>query len=116
MGVGRALSLGVLLTLTILLDERQGGAIDASLKEFNGTGRFSTIADHNMELEFLMDSEMVRMLATENRYVTEGTEDRNNAAVKCGRGNPYKPCTPPPGKPKVPPHCPAIYNRECKPN
>ncbi|XVE78543.1 hypothetical protein DITRI_Ditri13aG0153800 [Diplodiscus trichospermus] len=111
--MGRTLFFGVLLsTLTILHDARQGEATDASLKQFNGTGRFSTIADHNMELELLMESEMGRMLATENRYVTEGTEDSNKAAVDCGRGKPYKSCTPPENKHKVPDTC-STYKRGC---
>ncbi|XWS36835.1 hypothetical protein CRYUN_Cryun20dG0119800 [Craigia yunnanensis] len=108
--VGRSLSLGVVLTLAILLDVRQGGA--TSLKAFNSTGRFSTIADHNMELEFLMDSEIVRMLASENRYVTEGTKNRAEPAADCGRGKPYKACTPPENEPKVPESC-STYKRGC---
>ncbi|XVE78542.1 hypothetical protein DITRI_Ditri13aG0153700 [Diplodiscus trichospermus] len=104
--------MGIIMGITILLHARQGGATDASLKQFNGTGRFSTIADYNMELEFLMESEMGRMLATENRYVTEGTEDSDKAAVDCGRGKPYKSCTPPENKHKVPEPC-STYKRGC---
>ena len=110
--VGRSLSLGVVLTLAILLDVRQGGATDASLKAFNGTSRFSTIADHNMELEFLMYSEIGRMLASENRYVTEGTKNRDKSAVDCGRGKPYKACTPSENEPQTPESC-STYKRGC---
>ena len=111
--MGKSLSLGAVITLIIILDASRGGATGASVTEFNGSGRFATIAA-NMELEFLMDSEIGRMLATENRHVTEPTKDPNNPAVNCGRGNPYRSCTPTGNKDqKVPEKC-AKYKRGCQ--
>ncbi|XWS75689.1 hypothetical protein CRYUN_Cryun01aG0113000 [Craigia yunnanensis] len=63
--VGKGLSLGAVITLMIILDASRGGATGASVTDFNRSGRFATIAA-NMELEFLMDSEIGRMLATDN--------------------------------------------------
>ncbi|XVF71266.1 hypothetical protein PTKIN_Ptkin12aG0023100 [Pterospermum kingtungense] len=110
--IGKGLSLGAVITLMIILNASQGRASSALLTEFNGSGRFTTIAA-NMELELLMDSEIGRMLATENKYVTEETEDRSKPAVDCGRGNPYSSCTPPENKDhRVPEPC-SKYNRGC---
>ncbi|XVF20832.1 hypothetical protein REPUB_Repub12eG0037000 [Reevesia pubescens] len=96
----------------ILLDASRGGAIGASPTKFNGSGRFAPIAA-NMELEFLMDSEIGRRLGSENRYETDGTKDRNNPAADCGRGNSYSSCTPPVNKDHKKPEKCYIYNREC---
>ncbi|OMO97463.1 hypothetical protein CCACVL1_04560 [Corchorus capsularis] len=57
-----------------------------------GSGHFATIGA-NMELEFLMDSEIGRMLADQNNYhPTSGTGQPNQLPVNCGRLNPYKSC------------------------
>ncbi|EOY03746.1 Uncharacterized protein TCM_018911 [Theobroma cacao] len=110
--VGRGLTLGAVITLMILLDVSRIRAIGASLTEFNGSGRFATIAA-NMELEFLMDSEIGRMLASENQYVTESTRDPQNPAANCGRGKPYRSCIPPVNKDqKVQEKC-STYKRGC---
>lgn len=112
--VGKGLSLGAAITLVIILDATAsgGGATGASLTELNRSGGFSTIAA-NMELELLMDSEIGRMLATEHRYVTEKTEDSNNPAADCGRGKPYRSCTPTKNQDqKVPEKC-SKYKRGC---
>ncbi|OMO50588.1 hypothetical protein COLO4_38000 [Corchorus olitorius] len=94
----------------ILLNSSRNGAFGASLKEFNGSGRFATIAA-NMELEWLMESEIGRMLAG-HKYVTEDTEESEKPAVDCGRGKPYKSCTPPGNNRKVPEPC-STYKRGC---
>ncbi|OMP05244.1 hypothetical protein CCACVL1_01986 [Corchorus capsularis] len=86
----------------------------ASSKEVTGSSRFATIGT-KMELEFLLDSEIGRMLAEKfNSFVTSGAKLPNQSAVNCERsGTPYKQCTPSDvNKQKVP--CRGgQYNREC---
>ena len=110
---GKALTMGAIISLIILLGASQGGTTAASLTNFSGSSdRFATIAA-NMELEFLMDSEIGRMLAGVNSQVTKGTENPEEPAVDCGRGNPYSGCTPPGNKnPTIPEKC-AKYKRGC---
>ncbi|KAK8717715.1 hypothetical protein V6N13_044973 [Hibiscus sabdariffa] len=71
----------------------------------------SIIADNDDDLEFLMDSHSSRILQS-GHTVTGGTPNPNKQAIDCGRGKPYKPCTPEPNSDtRPPPENPGIYNR-----
>ena len=103
----KALSLGILLiTLMILLNTNQSGATSSSvLKDFHGLN--NTIIADNMELEFLMDSDISRKLGSSSLHVTDDT------STQCGR-TPYKPCVPERGDPKKGENCePGTKNRNC---
>ncbi|KAH1129393.1 hypothetical protein J1N35_000771 [Gossypium stocksii] len=105
-------SLEILITVMVLLaTTTQSGSSGSFVKELIST---TVIAD-NMELEFLMDSEISRKLATEPNYLTIAALDANKKAAMCGR-IPYSPCLGKPGNPKKPDNCrpTEIYNRNCK--
>ncbi|XWS36831.1 hypothetical protein CRYUN_Cryun20dG0119400 [Craigia yunnanensis] len=75
----RRFSLGILIMVMLLLVTSQPGANGSFLKELSGT----TIIADNMELEFLMDSEISRKLASSNSHVTDFT--LISSKIKCGR-------------------------------
>ncbi|OMO50586.1 hypothetical protein COLO4_37998 [Corchorus olitorius] len=112
------LSLVAVITLTILLNPSrcQAIAINALSKEVTGSGHFATIGA-NMEMEFLMDSEIGRMLAGKfNSFVTSGAKQPNKSAVGCDRrpaGTPYSRCISDETKQqKVPEQC-STFKRGC---
>ncbi|XWS36833.1 hypothetical protein CRYUN_Cryun20dG0119600 [Craigia yunnanensis] len=61
----------------LLLDTSQPGANGSFLKEMSGT----TIIADNMELEFLMDSEISTKLASSFSHVTDLTFNPNKARL-----------------------------------
>ncbi|XVF81713.1 hypothetical protein PTKIN_Ptkin15bG0177600 [Pterospermum kingtungense] len=115
MGRGR-FSLGILIMVMLVLDTSQAGPNGSLVtKELSGAG--TAIIGDNMEVEFLMDSEISKKLAGTSSYVTEPSSlIDSEPVVNCGRGDPYTPCVHGvPNHPR-PPSCPhgAIYNRNCK--
>nr|TKS00558.1 hypothetical protein D5086_0000181890 [Populus alba] len=81
-----------------------------SLPEMEGDVPLYSIADSNLDLEFMMDSEINRILGDGSRAAgtTGGTQNPNKAVFNCGRGNRY--CVPgPDGKPL----CRDLRKRDC---
>ncbi|KAJ6960222.1 hypothetical protein NC653_038304 [Populus alba x Populus x berolinensis] len=87
-----ALTLSSLLLTMMLLNTKSCGA-SISLPEMDGDVPSYTIADSNIDLEFMMDSEINRILTSSRAGgTTGGTLDRFKALFACGRGNRY--CVP----------------------
>ncbi|EOY03733.1 Uncharacterized protein TCM_018873 [Theobroma cacao] len=107
--LGRGISLATLIALMILLDTCSSQAASfASLKEkINAT---ATIAEINMESEFLMDSDIGRLLL-DYRYLVSRSNIRMQPIVNCNRGNAYRSCLPPKNQPIRPERC-GIYKRK----
>ena len=102
-----ALTLSSLLLTTMLLNTKSCGA-SISLPEMDGDVPLYSIADSNIDLEFMMDSEINRILGT-------GSLNKAYDAVKrgpvfnCGPGNRY--CVPGPDGKLM---CRNEYKRDCK--
>ncbi|XWS36832.1 hypothetical protein CRYUN_Cryun20dG0119500 [Craigia yunnanensis] len=107
MGKGRFF-LGIIIMVMLLLDTSQPGANGSFLKELSGT----TIIADNMELEFLMDSEISRKLVSISSRVTYRSLNRYKAVTDCDRGK-YGSCLPPPNPPHGPPQRCSTYTRKC---
>ncbi|KAG6741843.1 hypothetical protein POTOM_055122 [Populus tomentosa] len=90
-----ALTLSSLLLTMMLLNSKCCGA-SISLPEMEGDVPLYSIADSNLDLEFMMDSEINRILGDGSRAAgtTGGTQNPNKAVFDCGRGNQY--CVPGP--------------------
>uniref|UniRef100_A0A7N2MBF9 Rapid ALkalinization Factor n=1 Tax=Quercus lobata TaxID=97700 RepID=A0A7N2MBF9_QUELO len=111
---------GILLLMFImvfLLKTISSSAAAAALynKSNNNDTACCLIAD-DLESEFLMDSEVRRMLGNQ---ISPGTQVKEKPPVNCGRGKNYIPCVP--GKNGVQrpgEHCDVPYNtrnRVCRP-
>ncbi|MBA0875591.1 hypothetical protein Goshw_018866 [Gossypium schwendimanii] len=101
--------LEILITATVLLETTtQSGSSGSFVNDLSS----ATVIANNMELEFLMDSEVSRKLATEPNYLTIAALDASKKAVMCDR-LPYLSCVGKPGNPKMPNNCgpTVIYNR-----
>ncbi|XVF81709.1 hypothetical protein PTKIN_Ptkin15bG0177300 [Pterospermum kingtungense] len=95
--------------VTLLLDTSQTGAKGSLVEELSGT----TIIADNMELEFLMDSEISRKLASSPCPYTNASKNPKRPA-SCGRGKQYPQCPPCPNPHVVrPQHC-GPYTRGCR--
>ena len=104
MGKGR-FALGILIMVMLLLNTSQPGANGSFQKELSGT----TIIADNMELEFLMDSEISRKLVSRSPQVTDFIF--NSGKTKCGRIR-YPTCLPKRGNPTIGEKC-VVYKRGC---
>ncbi|GMI69064.1 hypothetical protein HRI_000575700 [Hibiscus trionum] len=76
------------------------------------TNRSRSIIGDDDDLEFLMDSHSSRILRSGD-HVTDGTRNRDKPARDCGRGVPYKACTPEPNSSTKPSENCGVYNRVC---
>ncbi|KAJ6369848.1 hypothetical protein OIU76_028159 [Salix suchowensis] len=83
------LSSSLLMMLLLLSSKRCGASI--SLPEMDGDLPLYSIAGSNLDLEFMMDSEINRMLASRGQDVY-GTLDKNKPLINCGQGVPYAAC------------------------
>ncbi|XVF81711.1 hypothetical protein PTKIN_Ptkin15bG0177400 [Pterospermum kingtungense] len=92
MGKGR-FYIGILIMVMLVLDTSQPGAEGSLVKELSGT----TIIADNMELEFLMDSEISRKLADGSSHFTDASLVANKPVTGCRK---YTSCVPPKNKPK----------------
>jgi len=102
-----ALTLSSLLLTMMLLNTKCCGA-SISLPEMDGDVPLYSIADSNLDLEFMMDSEINRILQTGSRAPGD-SYDRSRAVFPCGRGNGY--CV---NKDYHKPPCrPGPYKRDC---
>ncbi|MFQ6620229.1 hypothetical protein Gotur_001267, partial [Gossypium turneri] len=81
-------SLEILMTAMVLLaTTTQSGSSGSFVKDLSS----ATVIADNMELEFLMDSEVSRKLATEPNYLTIDALDAKKPAAMCDR-KPYSSC------------------------
>jgi len=101
-----ALTLSLLLMMMLLNTKSCGASI--SLPEMDGDVPLYSIADSNFDLEFMMDSEINRILAG-SRRVVGGALNPHKPAFGCGRGKRY--CVP---KGSNKPNCRSQYKRDCK--
>ena len=101
-----ALILSSLLMMMLLNTKSCGASI--SLPEMDGDVPLYSIADSNFDLEFMMDSEINRILAG-SRRVVGGALNPHKPAFGCGRGKRY--CVP---KGSNKPNCRSQYKRDCK--
>ncbi|KDP35625.1 hypothetical protein JCGZ_09063 [Jatropha curcas] len=89
----RSLSLAVVVILILMSRSSCLGAV-SNPQEMISSNSFSfSIADTNMELELMMDSETNRMLAGIPQRGTGTALNRNRAVFGCGQGKGY--CLPP---------------------
>nr|ABK96596.1 unknown [Populus trichocarpa x Populus deltoides] len=98
-----ALTLSSLLLTMMLLNTKSCGA-SISLPEMDGDVPLYSIADSNLDLEFIMDSEINRILAASS--TRKGTSNPG-PVFGCGRGNRYCLDKVHHGRP-----CP-VYKRDC---
>ncbi|KAJ6290446.1 hypothetical protein OIU78_026224 [Salix suchowensis] len=80
------LSSSLMMLLMLLSSKRCGASI--SLPEMDGDLPLYSIADSNLDLEFIMDSEINRMLASPGN-MPGNPLDRLKPVFNCGPGNPY---------------------------
>ncbi|KAL4620292.1 hypothetical protein ACB092_06G143000 [Castanea dentata] len=117
----RGISL-VMITMVFLLKTISSSANTAAAaatalynKSNNNDTACCLIAD-DLESEFLMDSDIRRMLGAQ---ISPGTLVNNESAADCGRGKPYISCIPPKNGVQPPDeHCDDPYNlrnRACRP-
>ena len=108
----KSLSLSALtssLLLMMMLNTISCGASISLPKVDGDVPLYSSIADSYMDLEFMMDSEINRILSTGSiKYPTTGAQRPDNVPFSCGRGIPYDKCVAMRmGRPCVP------YHRAC---
>ncbi|KAJ6960203.1 hypothetical protein NC653_038289 [Populus alba x Populus x berolinensis] len=103
------LSLLLLLLTMMLLNTKSCGA-SISLPEMDGDVPLYSIADSNLDLEFMMDSEINRILNAGSRPVVDGALNPEEPVFGGGQGNRYNLGTGPDGKPR----CLNPYKRDCK--
>uniref|UniRef100_A0A2K1X5U2 Rapid ALkalinization Factor n=1 Tax=Populus trichocarpa TaxID=3694 RepID=A0A2K1X5U2_POPTR len=101
-----ALTLSSLLLTMMLLNTKSCGA-SISLPEMDGDVPLYSIADSNLDLEFMMDSEINRILGSRNAGVDPLI--RQKPVFGCGRGNRY--CVP--KGPDNTRKCGSQYKRDC---
>ncbi|KAG6741833.1 hypothetical protein POTOM_055112 [Populus tomentosa] len=82
-----ALTLSLLLMMTLLNTKSCGASI--TLPEMEGDVPSYTIADSNIDLEFMMDSEINRILNAGSRPVVDGAFDPEKPVFGGGPGNGY---------------------------
>ncbi len=102
-----ALTLSSLLLTMMLLNSKCCGA-SISLPEMDGDVPSYTIADSNIDLEFMMDSEINRILADSSSNAL-GALHANTATFGCGQTVSYNDCL----AIKKDGHPCGIYNRAC---
>ncbi|XWS75692.1 hypothetical protein CRYUN_Cryun01aG0113300 [Craigia yunnanensis] len=107
--LGRAISLGTLITLIFLFNTSSSQATSfASLKEKINAN--ATIAEnYYLESEFLMDFDIGRLLI-DNRYLITRSGNRRRPIVTCNRGKAYASCLPAKNRQIRPERC-GIYKR-----
>ncbi|KDP44424.1 hypothetical protein JCGZ_16257 [Jatropha curcas] len=97
----RSLSLAV-VGILILMSRSSCLRAVSTPQEMISSNSFSfSMADTNMELELMMDSETNRMLAASTKVVT-GVTGKRRSTLDCGRGKRY--CLPRKSR-KNPPRC-----------
>ena len=88
----KTLSLSVLtlslLLMMMLLNTKSCGA-NISLPEMDGDVPLYSIADSNIDLEFMMDSEINRILNAGSRPVVDGASNPEEPVFGGGPGNRY---------------------------
>jgi len=100
-----ALTLSLLLMMMLLNTKSYGASI--SLPEMDGTDvPLYSIADSNMDLEFMMDSEINRILLGSSRRNPLDSLQPNKVPFNCGRGERY--CL----APNMVNRC-AMFKRDC---
>jgi len=100
-----ALTLSSLLLAMMLLNTKSCGA-SISLPEMDGDVPLYSIADSNLDLEFMMDSEINRILA-DSRNGGGGALNPHKPAFGCGHAKRY--CVPNPDGTK---RCRSMYKRD----
>ncbi|KDP27272.1 hypothetical protein JCGZ_19971 [Jatropha curcas] len=105
----RSLSLAMVVILVLTSGSSCFGVISTP-QEMISNISFS-IADTNMELGFMMDSEINRMLAVGSTKLKPGTYDtlKPPALFGCGQGKSY--CLPPPNSKKPPGSSPYLRRK-----
>uniref|UniRef100_A0A6N2N013 Rapid ALkalinization Factor n=1 Tax=Salix viminalis TaxID=40686 RepID=A0A6N2N013_SALVM len=83
------LSSSLMMMLLLLSSKRCGASI--SLPEMDGDLPLYSIAGSNLDLEFMMDSEINRILSA-NGNMPGNPLDRLKPVTNCGRGRPYADC------------------------
>ena len=97
-----SLTLSLLLMMMLLNTKSCGASI--LLPEMDGDVPLYSIADSNLDMEFMMDSEINRILGSR---AAGSPLDGLKPQFNCGRGNPY--CVAPPGSPTRPK---GLYQRD----
>ncbi|KDP44422.1 hypothetical protein JCGZ_16255 [Jatropha curcas] len=105
----RSLSLAVVVILILMSRSSCLGAVSTPQEMISNNSFSFSMADTNMELELMMDSETNRMLTASTNSATGGVGNPNRPALDCRPGNRY--CLPVsnPGTRKA---CPR-YKRDC---
>ena len=101
-----ALTLSSLLLTTMLLNTKSCGA-SISLPEMDGDVPLHSIADSNIDLEFMMDSEINRILVAPRNGGVRALNPPK-PVFGCGRGNRY--CVPGPDGKLM---CQDLHKRDC---
>jgi hypothetical protein len=101
-----SLTLSLLLMMMLLNTKSCGASI--LLPEMDGDVPLYSIADSNLDLEFMMDSEINRILTGVRVGTTGGTQNPYKALYGCGRGKRY--CVP---KGRFKKDCLSVYKRTC---
>ena len=109
----RGVSVALLVMMMVMIQLKTSSSSVAALYNNNNSNSNTAgrrIAD-DLESEFLMDSEVRRMLLVN----IEESLQKAKAAAGCGRGKPYKGCVPtqPNVNPK-PDNCKGLYHRGCR--
>lgn len=116
----RGISL-VMITMVFLLKTISSSANTAAAALYNKSNNNDTVCcliadDLDLESEFLMDSDIRRMLGAQ---ISPGTLVKDKSSADCGRGKTYTSCLPPKnGVQRPDDHCDDPYNthnRECRP-
>lgn len=112
----RGVSVALLAMMMIMIQLKTSSSSVAALYNNNNSHSNSNTAGRliadDLESEFLMDSEVRRMLLVDP--FTDVTKSKEKAAGDCGRGKPYKGCVP--TEPNVipkPDNCKGVYHRGC---
>ncbi|KAJ6753036.1 hypothetical protein OIU74_027813 [Salix koriyanagi] len=84
-----ALTLSSLLLLLLLLLNTKRCRASISLPEMDGDLPLYSIADSNLDSEFMMDSEINRILVGSVPVNIYKTKDSGNPLFQCGRGQRY---------------------------
>ncbi|KDP35623.1 hypothetical protein JCGZ_09061 [Jatropha curcas] len=102
----RSLSLAVVVILILMSRSSCPGTVSNPQEMISSYSFSFSIADTNMELELMMDSETNRMLEGSSPRGTDNVGSRNRPALGCGRGKRY--CLP--SKNTNPQRC-GLYDR-----
>ncbi|KAJ6960215.1 hypothetical protein D5086_030767 [Populus alba] len=103
-----ALTLSSLLLTMMLLNSKCCGA-SISLPEMDGDVPLYSIADSNLDLEFMMDSEINRILGDGSLNKAYDAVHKGAPPFNCGKGNRY--CVPGPDGKLM---CRDMYKRDCE--